>query len=51
MIMMTKKSKGFIREHADKEVLDRVQIELYIFMLKLLKEEMDESSPTNQTSS
>lgn len=35
-----RKSSSFIREHADKEVIDRVQIELYIFLLKLLKDEL-----------
>lgn len=39
---------NFIREHADKEVLDKVQIEFYIFILKLLEKK---PNLTDQTSS
>lgn len=45
---MQKTKYNFIREHADKEVLDKVQIEFYIFILKLLEEK---PNLTDQTSS
>ena len=41
----------FVRQHATKEALDRTQIELYIFIYKLLREELDEASRKDRTSS
>jgi len=46
MIMMS--NFKFIREHGDKEVLDKVQMEFYITLLRLLQEDI---SQLNQTSS
>lgn len=53
---MTKKSKEmekrvkFIRTHADKQVLDTVQINLYLTFYKLLREEMNRlTNPTDHT--
>ena len=36
-----------IIEHANKEVLDKVQIELYILIIKLLDEEINQISQTS----
>lgn len=47
----TNKKWDFIRDHANKEVLDMVQIELYIFIQKLLNDEIEEISQKDRTSS
>ena len=44
----TKKKFDFIREHTDKAVVDRIQIELYLFIYKLLREEIDKHDPNPQ---
>jgi len=41
----------FIRDHANEEVLDKAQIELYIFIQKLLNDKIDELSQKDRISS
>ncbi len=47
---MTVKS-NFIREHASKEALQTIEIEMYIFICLLLKKELDKISQKDRTSS
>ena len=41
---------SFIREKRDKEVIDRIQMEFYLFVYKLLQPEMDKINPPSQIS-
>lgn len=49
--MRNDKKYEFIRDHASKEALDKIQIELYIFIQKLLINEINEISQKDRTSS
>ena len=49
MIMMT--NRIFIRKHINKALMDSIQIEMFIFIIKLLKDELKDISQKDQTSS
>lgn len=51
MIMMKNQSFKFVRVHADKEAVDRIQVEFLIFLQKLLYDEIHKISRKDQTSS
>ena len=44
-------NKKFIRDHADKAVMESIQIEMYIFIMALLIDEIAEISRKDRTSS
>ena len=47
---MTSINKGFIVEHAKKEALEMIQIEMYIFICKLFMEELERINQRDQIS-
>ena len=48
MIMMV--NKEFIRDHGLKEAMEASQIEMYIFIIKLLQAELERVNQKDQTS-
>jgi len=44
-------NRKFIRDHANKAVMDSIQIEMFIFICCLLKDELEKTNQKDQTSS
>ena len=49
MIMVT--NRKFIRDHANKAVMESIQIELFIIICNLLRDELEKASRKDRTSS
>ena len=48
--MIQMKNKNFIRDHAVQKAMESIQIEMYIFIVKLLQSELERVNQKDQTS-